>query len=125
MNSSIIGPTSIRSMRLADGSSEVECLAVGCERGAGDARLGVERSQQFSIVGKQSSIPRSLGLAAGHEKGAAGGEAEGLHQPGAAITVADLADLLRWRGLPVPPLPHHLTIAGHRVGHLPHATTQE
>src|SRR5438046_5465541 len=74
--------------------------------------------------GKYGGVPSALRLASGHDKvRAVRVPRHGFHEAGTVLALFDLINALAV--LPIPALPGHLAVAGHRVRHGPHATAEE
>src|SRR5262245_47787547 len=73
---------------------------------------------------KNGSIPGALRLASSHDEVlTAWLPGDRFHEAGALLGLLDLVNALSLS--PVPALPGHLSIAGHGIGHRPHAATEQ
>ena len=125
MNSSVVGPFAIASMRLADGGSEIQCLAIRCERGARDAGFGVERSQAAfhrRQRARHSTFPGPAGQPSERHRSERKLASPSAQRRRHRRVFGRPSSAAR---LPIPTLPGHFAVACHRIGHRPHATAQQ
>src|SRR5947207_152246 len=74
--------------------------------------------------GKQGGVPSALRLASGHDEvSAIRGPGHSFHETGPMLALFYLVHALAVP--PIPALPGHLAVAGHRVCHRPHTAAEQ
>src|SRR6185295_9438134 len=74
--------------------------------------------------GKNGGVPGALRLASGHDEvRAVWVPGHGFHEAGPVLALFDLVHSLAVS--PIPALPGHLTVAGHRISHGTHAAAEQ